>query len=811
MVDGNMGFNSGSDDLYGFSSAGLANSWHHVAVEFTNGSIIDNRIYIDGVEQILTRRRNSPNNSRAFVDSELRIGGWSNNSSYDFHGLMDEVRVYQGTLTTSQVVNIMEERHTCSESDVHHYEIIHDGQGLTCDTEMVTVRACSDEACSTLITQPVSLDFLANAELISSPTFTGSTTVSVNNADVETVTFALTNPSIAASNPVVCDDSIGNSCDMVFADAGFRFLYGASNSATLANQISGAVFGDTLKLQAVKDTDGVCTGLFTGNKSVNLSQENVDPGGISGLIFTTNDTNIGKHTSVTSTTLNFGANSIAIIPTPIYNDAGEIRLHANYDTGGLTLSGSSNPFWVSPAELVVSATSGATNLNGASATATTTYPAGEGFDLSVSALNSLGVITPNYSPGQIQLKLSRTGPILTGSVDGNLRYAASAALASSTSSVFQNVTLTNFTLGVSTYSAAHYSEVGLLNLDLQDSNYGSASIVIPATAIDIGRFTPDYFTQTVAEDGLFQAMCNTTIAFTAYSGQKDEANSSFGAISYSTNPILAITAYNKQGVITQNYYEDSQGSANDFMKLSDFDISVNVPSFDQVAMGVDSSKLPLTANMHTGTLSQNDLTAPSVVALPKGVLHYQLSSDDNFFYNRSANALVRPFRSDIDFSTATIVDSDSVSVTTTVDASPTGVEIRFGRLVLENSFGPETSNFAQPMQLEHFDGTAFTVSSDNNCTSYDASRISLTNISLDPSLTRALGGVGNFLIGRTKAIEFAAPGDGNQGQIGVLYDAYDWLKYDWDGSGVYDDNPSAIANFGLYRGDDRLFHWREIF
>ncbi|MFT6270792.1 MAG: MSHA biogenesis protein MshQ [Alphaproteobacteria bacterium] len=152
-----------------------------------------------------------------------------------------------------------------------------------------------------------------------------------------------------------------------------------------------------------------------------------------------------------------------------------------------------------------------------------------------------------------------------------------------------------------------------------------------------------------------------------------------------------------------------------------------------------------------------------------------------------------------------------MSVTSTVDASPTGVEIRFGRQVLENSFGPETSNFTQPMQLEHFDGTVFTVTSDNNCTGYEASKISLTNISLDPTLTDVLGTTGSFDNGTTLAISFAAPGAGNQGEIGVLYTAYDWLRYDWDDNGVYDNSPTAIATFGLYRGDDRLFHWREIF
>ena len=702
---------------------------------------------------------------------------------------------------------------TAQPSYVHHYEIVHDGQGLTCDAEVVTVNACANASCSTLSTQPVTLDFLVDATVISSPTFTGSTTVNVNNTDVETVSFSLANTSITASSPVECDDSSGISCEMDFTDAGFRFLFGAANETTLPNQTSGSVFSDTLKLQAVQNDNGVCTGLFNGDQDVDLSQENVEPGGTSGLSFTVDGATIAKHSSVTSTTLNFGAQSIAIIPTPIYNDAGQIRLRASYNQANVTiLSGSSNPFWVSPAELAVSASFGGTALNAATANAALTHEAGGDFDLSVTALNSLGVVTPNYSPGQIQLMLTRTGPTLTGSVDGILSYGGGSTIAASNTPAFQNATLTTFSSGVSAYNAAQYSEVGLLNLDVRDNNYGSSSMLISATPINIGRFIPGYFTQTVADDGLFAATCDSTTTFSAYSGQMDEATNSIGAISYLTNPVLAITAHNRQGNITQNYFEDSQGGINDYMKLSASDINLAVPTVDQSAAGVDSNQLPLTANMSNGILSQTNLTASSSgAALPRGTLHYQLSDADHFFYNRSANALVAPFTSDIDFSIATIIDADNVSVTTTVDASPTGVEIRFGRLLLKNSFGPETSNFPQLMEIEHFDGNVFVATPDENCARYDAGRISLTNISLNPSHTSVLGGTGVFIYGQTQTIELQAPGAGNQGQIGVLYDAYDWFNYDWDNDGAYDDSPGAVATFGLYRGNDRTIHWREVF
>jgi MSHA biogenesis protein MshQ len=409
-------------------------------------------------------------------------------------------------------------------------------------------------------------------------------------------------------------------------------------------------------------------------------------------------------------------------------------------------------------------------------------------------------------------------------VDGDLTYAASSSLATGSN---QNVTLTNFISGVSTYSAAHYSEVGLINLIVEDIDYGNEGITIPSAAIDIGRFTPDHFTQTVAQHGSLMATCNTGTTF-AYSGQKDEATGSIGAISYLTNPVLEITARNKQGEITKNYYQDNQGSVNDYMKLNNTGVTVTKPTLDKKEKGVDGNLLPLTANLSTGVLttgdlSQNDLTILTNAGNPldKGVLHYQLL-DDHFFYNRSANALVTPFTSEIDFSINTIIDEDLIDLVptnplispTTNDAEPDGVEIRFGRLVLENSYGPETSNLPQPMQVEYLDDTGFVLSLDDNCSTYDASKLILTNTnatnSLNPADTSKKGGTGNFVIGKTREVELEAPGAGKQGEIGVSYDSYDWLKFDWDSDGLHDDDPSAIATFGLFRGNDRIIYTREV-
>ena len=105
FTSGHFGFNTAGSDIFGIASAGLSNSWHHVVAEFTNNNVLANKLYIDGVDQVLTHRRGTIINSRAVVDQHLRLGGWWANNGYRFSGHIDEVNVYNGTLTQAEVNN----------------------------------------------------------------------------------------------------------------------------------------------------------------------------------------------------------------------------------------------------------------------------------------------------------------------------------------------------------------------------------------------------------------------------------------------------------------------------------------------------------------------------------------------------------------------------------------------------------------------------------------------------------------------------------------------------------------------------------
>ncbi|MDG1753303.1 MAG: LamG domain-containing protein, partial [Thalassotalea sp.] len=795
------------------------NTWTFVTA--VHDSIAKTRqIYINGVAQVITggNTSNTYSGNWGVDNGPASIGGETDSGETNsrFTGNMDEVRVYQGALSAGQIVEIYGETHPCSEPVIDHYQIVHDGNGLTCDPETVTIRACTnvyDGSC-TLSTDTVTLDVVATGTpaITNNITFTGSTTTNIAYTTPESILLSIANPSIAPASATVCNDNSAGSCNLVFADAGFKFLNGNSGtSEVISNQISGNTF--PVRLQALYNNNGVCEGLFTGNVDVNLSQENKTPNGSNpGNSFEINGLPIAKgSTPSSSVTLNFGSDSIATIPSPRYLDVGEILLHASYSNAGINLVGSSLPFWVAPHQLVITESTGPTQKAGVS------------FNFNITAYNSLGTapsnITTNYQQGQLQLYAQRTAPTLLTSVDGAFTYTGASSILSTTSAAFiEDISLGAFSNGIST-NQAKYSEVGQITVDVRDRDYGSVGLVVSSQgAVALGRFTPDHFKQTVFNAGTLKSTCNLGATTFAYSGQLDEATLTKGTIDYLANPILEITAYNADNVVTKNYYEDADGSPDDFMKMSATHITVLSPVTDNTTFGLDALKLPIDGDISTGRLSQNNLDASHADfgnPLNAGVLHYKLSDDDHFYYQRSVNAFVKNFDADFNLTVSSITDADtSVVATSLTDVSNlSGVNIRFGRLVIENSFGPETENLPQVFKTQYYDGSKFVLNTDDQCSTYNVNKMTLSNISLAP--TAKVGTTGNFINGETKGLEITAPSAGNIGEMGVTYNSFDWLKYDWSnsdslGNGPFTENPTAVATFGLFRGNDRIISWREV-
>ena len=98
-----LGFNTGANDCYGAAMpANWSGNTHHVVAVLSNNGPAGNKLYIDGVAQVLTQRLNTT--GARVVGTALNLSGWASGAGYNLAGAtMDEVAVYNKELAPAQV------------------------------------------------------------------------------------------------------------------------------------------------------------------------------------------------------------------------------------------------------------------------------------------------------------------------------------------------------------------------------------------------------------------------------------------------------------------------------------------------------------------------------------------------------------------------------------------------------------------------------------------------------------------------------------------------------------------------------------
>jgi MSHA biogenesis protein MshQ len=719
-----------------------------------------------------------------------------------------------------------------------HYAISHSSPGITCEGSVITVTAHDASHNEFIVPSNINLNVTTSpavTAIVTSP-LTILAGDSSANFYIQQST-ALSNIDIDVTDGVASDldgDTGGEDPRLSFSDTAFRFYAnGAANS--ISTQVAGGnTAGQNLTLKAIKTDDetGACVPALQGPTptNVDIAYECNNPTSCSstGLLefkgeVLTGD-NQGNGPSYASVPMVFDGNGEAEVNFS-FADAGQITLRArksvaaNDPDPAFTLNGTSNAFWVRPSELQLSAQSAGSDIDGNSANSGIKHKAGDPFNLVVRAVNASGDITPNYRPGQLQLKLARTGP-LVGS-EGVLRYSSLAAgtlvSASVGSAGFENVTLESFVggslgNGISQFLDASYSEVGLINLAIQDINYGNGGLpdLIQGTAIDIGRFYPDHFDLSLTSAS-FGNSCNS---FT-YLDQD---------FFFDNAPQLTIEAKNAAGDLTQNY-------TGNFWKLGASLLEQGTCSGILGTKGFCyTDNLSAAASFSGPNSSQSYGDVSTVNGQKVMLLHNQ--SFDAFTYSRPLAASELPFDADVGLQIE-LEDSDGVtgsialsnigfssdSNTAAVGFNTTNDELlRHGRWKMENAYGPETQNLKIQAHAQYYTlNNRFEFNADDSCTALNSSDITLNGAASSDPVTIGLGS-SNFSFNSPLALEetenfsLSLPGAGNAGDVDIDVDLsnYPWLQFDWNQDGSLIDHPTIKASFGQYRGHDRIIYWHEI-
>ena len=750
--------------------------WQHVAGTW-DGTTNKLNIYVNGSLEATTSTYGST--FTPFVSTfDTSMGRWSysgNNYRY-FNGQLDEVKIFSTALNASQIASIYNNElggknwdgsvRACSTTTgPDHILITHDGNGVTCTPETLTITACANSACSSNFTSsPVT----GNVTWAGAPggtvpfsiTSGGTTTISLPVTTVQTVTLATSavNPAPSGSTVTTCTNTLtnttdtGNSCKLPFAGAGL--LFSSPN-----NLVSGTPQNVTVSAVRSSNNASNCIPAFSGvSRAINLKCTYTNPAsGTLPAIVGGTSLNAGNSPSTAcdgtgySPTLSF--NSAGVATTTLqYNDAGSVALVGTYSgsaaTGdsGLTMTGSGS-LVASPAKF------GFTNIT------PPPIKAGNNFSATVTALNSAGSATPNFGkeviPESASLTFTKCQPGGAGSTNGIFSGNVGA-----------------FSNGIANGSNLNWSDVGNGDLiaTLTSGNYLNSGMTASGNtgnggtvcngAGNVGRFIPDHFDTAVITSASAPIPCGSGIACPiAYNG-----------IVYSAQPFsVSITAKNATDATTTNY--DSTLGFSKSVTLSALGaLGTTTPPTGSGILGVTTE-----ATFASGTYTETaeTYTFTTSPTLPTNI------------YLRAT-------------------DTDGVSSLSSTNPTTTsiegGVAVVSGRLRISNAYGSELLPLAMTATAQLYNSSgSWVTSATDSLTTFNTATNLVSSIVKGPLAAVTVRSPGTVTLNNgVSSFMLNAPGNGNAGSAIINLNSPAYLA------------PLAgQATFGIYKGNNSIIYMRE--
>ncbi|MCK7636137.1 MULTISPECIES: DUF6701 domain-containing protein [unclassified Shewanella] len=692
-------------------------------------------------------------------------------------------------------------------TQIDHFEFDHTGQGLTCNPETVTIRACANTSCSQLFTEPLTATLLpeSTAEGVwvggNQVSFSGGTAqlqLRRNTAGVVTLGVKGSSPTTRPLSKTLCRIGAGalseNNCSLTFADSGFIF--------DVPDKLANKPVEVLVKAVKKSDVTQQCIPSFQNQaKSLSFWSQYVEPSApITPKAVTINSTAISTTSAVpTALSLGFDINGQAKI-TVNYPDAGKLQLNAKYtgtgDEQGLLMIGS-DQFVNVPVGLCVTPEDNGALCPAGNESCSVYKKAGESFNLQIVAkawvVDNDGNYcdnpsTPNYVQSGIALSSQLVAP--SSGVQGAVGVASydQEGKINNLNTVAQSIS----EVGVFTFSAAPPS-----------SYLGSSFYSIPlAKSANIGRFVPDHFEVTTSS---VVPACSSTYSFSYMDQPFDVA--------------FNLEARNVAGVVTQNYH----GS---FAKATGLLVGENNDDGNDMQLRLDDVAVPLKSSSWTAGEASIDYQ-PHFSRLPAliggevdGPYEQMLLGVKVFDNDGNVSSVASP-----NMNAATLGDCSAGTSCDAVILSAIQQRYRHGRVVMDNTYGPETETLSMPVRAEYWNGTNWVLNGDDSCTiaTYGlGSQVDNAGLGyhFDPNLATGQsvvrsGGTSTFQSGQFELLwrAVATSGPLYRGQVTAPLDVPAWLEWYWNWNGVSPTSlsePRASAFFGRYRGHDRIIYWREV-
>lgn len=662
---------------------------------------------------------------------------------------------------------------------VDHFEVTTPASsGLTCETVTYTIKACSNAACSTVLTTGASGTLnLAGATPVSSAGFTtnasGIATVTVRTTTPGSVTASISGASPAAQNALRCGMGVsagaGNSCAYTADQTKFKF--------DVPHHIGGVP--QTVVVNALRSVENGarCAAAFaTTEKSVMFTCTSTSHSSLTGSVaLQGNGTGaaMGVCNGVAkSHTLKFDSNGQASMNLS-YANAGETSIAASYTgTGaeaGLSMSGSDS-FITVPKTLSMVATGPFVAGN-----AGVTSPA----TLTITALNNDDQVMTAFGN-----EISPAG--VTVSLAGQSPTGADAKLAVMAAGPNQNVFLAMGSLasGLAT-GTLRWTEVGTLGLAATlnpGSVYSNSGLTVSGSIGAFGPFVPHHFDVEVT-----QACAASGKSPFTYSGQPFTAQ---------------VIARNTEGATTINHDGRSAMSAY-FAKA-------------------------VTLSGVSSTGSGGSLTGTAVLAsdFAKGVA--TVTPTYAFTTKTTAPASI------------TLSAAENSPGTVNSSAGSNGVvRVRSGRLFLSNAFGSGSTALNVPALFQYWSGSTWVLNGDDSCTTIPSGAVVFARYINNQGVASgtpwgSVSASGITASSGQGGISLSAPAAGSTGSIELAVNLGDtttdsscltthpaggkaqraWLRGPHGGAcvGAGPFDPSARATIGVFAPESRrVMHSQDVY
>lgn len=796
-----------------------SNTWYFIAATVdTSARVITLYVYNQS-GNLLARTSSAYSGNWQDGSGSLAVGGETLasaegiQSAFHFLGNIDEPEIYSGVLSQSYIESLRTRVRSCPVIGPQYYELKVPEASIGCMATPVTITACADNS------SPCTNSFAGvagtSASLSTSAGSLASTQVSFNSAGIATttlthaavtnatpVTVSLISEEIPGINPRRCcqgnNCSVSNSCITTFNSAGLAFVTAdAPNVASIPHQVAG-VTDSSVRLRAVRSNSstGACEARVTGQRNVQLAFECLNPATcINGQVFNAASMQVQANNNnaalaFSNVSLLFDNTGTAAMPID-YSDVGQLRLHARLPIPAsppepaFTLSGSSNDFVVKPHSLVVTQVAG---NPGTTSGGTGFKAAGEAFGVEIQARNANQQVAPNFGREAMSqatgIRVDLDSLVYpAGGFGGEVAQDGPFVLAA------QAGTLTN--------TAIRWSEVGSIRLvpRLAGNDYlGAGDLAALTPSSTIGRFYPEEFVLT--------------------SAQITDACSGFSYMGQPFDVSYRIEARNLQANVTANYQPPYANRAVPVYSAEDTDSGVDLGSRLQL-QDIDWSEGVLEMNTDLAVFNRAVSTQPGG---PMNNLQFGINLQGDADNRQLSGKNMNP-------STTGACMGNACSAT----SLGTARVLRFGRLRLDDAFGPETVSLPVNFATEYWSNGAWLVSASDSCTAIPRSAISYVPtgpISVDANRTVPLGAgatQGNYANLQPTDVVFSngnaghfftapSPGAGSF-QVKVDLTSTPWLRFDWNQDGNHNNDselPAANIGFGQYRGHDRIIYWREV-